>query len=133
MPNTQLRTETALRISGVNPRKCMKCGKCSGTCPNYDKMEYHPHQFVSMVEHGQIEKLMASESIYMCLSCMACVERCPRGVEPGKLVEAVRLMQIRQQNAPGKGDHKGPRDIPAFVDEHVPQQLLMAAMRKYRK
>ena len=121
--------ETIRRISGVNTRKCMKCGKCSGTCPNYDKMEYHPHQFVAMVENGEIEKLMASESIYMCLSCMACVERCPRGVEPGKLVEAVRLMQIRQQGA----DHKGPRDIPAFADEHVPQQLLMAAMRKYRK
>ena len=121
--------EDVKRIAGVNPRKCMKCGKCSGTCPNYDKMEYHPHQFVAMVENGEIEKLMASESIYMCLSCMACVERCPRGVEPGKLVEAVRLMQIRQQGA----DHKGPRDIPAFADEHVPQQLLMAAMRKYRK
>ena len=121
--------ELVMRISGVNPRKCMKCGKCSGTCPNYDKMEYHPHQFVSMVENGEIEKLMASESIYMCLSCMACVERCPRGVEPGKLVEAVRLMQIRQQG----NDHKGPRDIPDFADEHVPQQLLMAAMRKYRK
>ena len=121
--------EDVKRIAGVNPRKCMKCGKCSGTCPNYDKMEYHPHQFVAMVENGESEKLMASESIYMCLSCMACVERCPRGVEPGKLVEAVRLMQIRQQGA----DHKGPRDIPAFADEHVPQQLLMAAMRKYRK
>ena len=127
--NVEMLTQTALRISGVNPRKCMKCGKCSGTCPNYDKMEYHTHQFVAMVENGEIEKLMASESIYMCLSCMACVERCPRGVEPGKLVEAVRLMQIRQQGA----DHKGPRDIPAFADEHVPQQLLMAAMRKYRK
>ena len=127
--NVEMLTQTALRISGVNPRKCMKCGKCSGTCPNYDKMEYHPHQFVAMVENGEIEKLMASESIYMCLSCMACVERCPRGVEPGKLVEAVRLMQIRQQGA----DHKSPRDIPAFADEHVPQQLLMAAMRKYRK
>lgn len=126
--NMELR-QTILEISGVNPRKCMKCGKCSGTCPNYDKMEYHPHQFVAMVENGEIEKLMASESIYMCLSCMACVERCPRGVEPGKLVEAVRLMQIRQQGA----DHKGPRDIPAFADEHVPQQLLMAALRKYRK
>lgn len=127
--NVELLTKTALRISGVNPRKCMKCGKCSGTCPNYDRMEYHPHQFVSMVEHGEIEKLMASESIYMCLSCMACVERCPRGVEPGKLVEAVRLMQIRQQGA----DHKGPRDIPEIAGENVPQQLLMAAMRKYRK
>ena len=130
--NNNKENETAAKIveiSGVNTRKCMKCGKCSGTCPNYDKMEYHPHQFVAMVENGEIEKLMASESIYMCLSCMACVERCPRGVEPGKLVEAVRLMQIRQQGA----DHKGPRDIPAFADEHVPQQLLMAAMRKYRK
>ena len=121
--------ETALRISGVNPKKCMKCGKCSGTCPNYDRMEYHPHQFVSMVEHGEIEKLMQSDSIYECLSCMACVERCPRGVEPGKLVEAVRLMQIRMQGQ----DRKGPRDIPEFADENVPQQLLMAAMRKYRK
>jgi len=127
--NVQLLTETALRISGVNPKKCMKCGKCSGTCPNYDAMEYHPHQFVSMVEKGQIEKLMESDSIYMCLSCMACVERCPRGVEPGKLVEAVRLMKIRQQDQ----NHKNGNDIAAFVDEKVPQQLLMAAMRKYRK
>ena len=125
----QLLTETALRISGVNPKKCMKCGKCSGTCPNYDAMEYHPHQFVSMVEKGQIEKLMNSDSIFMCLSCMACVERCPRGVEPGKLVEAVRLMKIRQQDQ----NHKNGNDIAAFVDEKVPQQLLMAAMRKYRK
>ena len=114
--NAKFLTETALRISGVNPRKCMKCGKCSGTCPNYDAMEYHPHQFVAMVEKGQIEKLMQSKSIYLCLSCMACVE-------------AVRLMQIRQQDK----NHKGARDIPEFADESVPQQLLMAAMRKYRK
>ena len=39
--------DTVLRITGVNPRKCMKCGKCSGTCPAYDQMEYHPHQFVA--------------------------------------------------------------------------------------
>ena len=24
------------RIAGVNPRKCMRCGKCSGACPEYD-------------------------------------------------------------------------------------------------
>lgn len=122
-------TETALRISGVNPRKCMKCGKCSGACPNYDRMEYHPHQFVSMVEKGEIEKLMASDSIYACLSCMACVERCPRGVQPGRLIEAVRLMKIRRQGM----DRRGPSDIPDAADKKVPQMLFMAAMRKYRK
>ena len=89
--------ETILRISGVNPRKCMRCGKCSGTCPSYDEMEYHPHQFVYMVENGEIEPLLKSKSIYKCLSCFACVERCPRDVEPTKLVEAIRLAVIRQQ------------------------------------
>ena len=69
--------ELVLTTSGVNPLKCMRCGKCSGTCPSYDAMEYHPHQFVYMVEKGDIEKLMASKSIYTCLSCFACVERCP--------------------------------------------------------
>ena len=80
----------SLRISGVNPRKCMRCGKCSASCPAYDEMEYHPHQFVSMVENGRIEELLNSKGIYTCLSCFACVERCPRNVEPAKLIEAVR-------------------------------------------
>ena len=25
--------DTIKRISGVNPRKCMKCGKCTASCP----------------------------------------------------------------------------------------------------
>ena len=98
MPSETLK-EQVLRISGVNPLKCMRCGKCSGTCPSYEDMEYHPHQFAYMVEKGEIEKLMNSDSIYKCLTCFACVERCPRNVEPAKLIEAVRLVKIRQQGA----------------------------------
>lgn len=122
--------ETVLRISGVNPRKCMKCGKCSGTCPSYNEMEYHPHQFVSMVESGNIEHLMASSSsLYQCLTCFACVERCPRQVEPAKLIEAVRLTVIRQQGQ----NHLKPEQLPALLDEDMPQQALVTAMRKYAK
>lgn len=121
--------EDILRISGVNPQKCMQCGKCSGACPSYDEMEYHPHQFVAMVRKGQIDKLMESESIYKCLSCFACLERCPRNVEPSKLIEAVRVAVIRQQ---GK-NHMSADDIPAKLDDKIPQQALVSAMRKYSK
>ena len=121
--------EQVLRISGVNPRKCMRCGKCSGTCPAYDEMEYHPHQFVYMVETGDIETLMKSESVYKCLSCFACVDRCPRGVEPAKIIEAVRLAVIRQKD----GDRMTSNDIPAKLDPDMPQQALMSALRKYSK
>ena len=124
-----LNQEDILRISGVDPKKCMKCGKCSATCPAYDEMEYHPHQFVSMVRKGQIEKLLASKSIYMCLSCFACLERCPRNVEPAKLIEAVRLAAVRRQGM----SHMTPNDIPGRIDDKLPQQAIVSAMRKYNK
>ena len=128
MNNEQLRDEI-IRISGTNPSKCMKCGKCSGTCPAYEEMEYHPHQFVSMVQKGDIEPLLESKSIFKCLTCFACVERCPRSVEPGKLVEAVRLMLIRQKGA----NHFDAEDLPCLVDDDLPQQAVVSAFRTYSK
>ena len=116
-------------MTGVNLRKCMKCGKCSATCPAYDEMEYHPHQFVYMVEKGDVEKLAASTSVFKCLSCMACVERCPRGVEPAKVVEAVRLLQIRKQGM----NHLTPDAVPAMLNDELPQQAIVSAFRKYSK
>lgn len=125
----ELRQEQILRMSGVNPRKCMRCGKCSATCPSYDEMEYHPHQFVYMVENGDIDELMQSKSIYKCLSCFACVDRCPRSVEPAKLIEALRLTVIREKGA----NHLTANDIPALLDEEMPQQAIVSALRKYSK
>ena len=121
--------DTIMSISGVNPRKCMRCGKCSGACPAYDEMEYHPHQFVSMVEDGRLEELMCSRGIYTCLSCFAGVERCPRNVEPAKLIEAVRLAVIRQQGS----NHLTPEQIPALLDTDMPQQAITSAFRKYKR
>ena len=129
MSNAKNSAERIKEISGANPLKCMKCGKCSATCPAFDEMEFHPHQFVGMVESGDIEPLLKSDSLYKCLSCFACVDRCPRGVEPAKLVEAVRLSVVRKQGA----NRITADDVPALLNEDVPQQLLVSAFRKYSK
>lgn len=121
--------EEALIISGVDPKKCMKCGKCSGACPSYDEMEYHPHQFVDMVSKGKIKALMESECIYKCLSCFVCTERCPRDVKPAKIVEAVRVLKLRQKGS----DRLTADNINDITDDDTPQQLLMAAMRKFSR
>ena len=121
--------EEILAISGVDPKKCMRCGKCSATCPAYDEMEYHPHEFVAMVEKGEIDKLTESKSLYLCMSCMACIQRCPRQVEPAKLVEAVRAAVIRQKTR----THLLPDAVPAMLDPDLPQQAIVSAMRKYTR
>ena len=115
--------------SGADVRKCMRCGKCTATCPSFNEMEYHPHQFVYMIEKGDIEPLLNSESLYKCLTCFACVDRCPRGVEPARLIEAVRLMAVRKQG----GNRLNAEKVSQIADDTVPQQLLVSAYRKYSK
>ena len=122
-------SELIRQISGVNPLKCMKCGKCSASCPSFNEMDIKPHQFVSYVQNEDIEALTESKSLWKCLSCFACVERCPRGVKPGKLIDAARQIVIRQRGQEGLSAD----EIPALLDEETPQQLLMSAFRKYRR
>jgi len=92
-------------------------------------MDVRPHQFVSYLQNGNIDGLLNSSSLWACLSCYACVERCPRDVKPARLIEAARLMVIRRQGE----NYIGPDEIPELLDPDMPQQLLMSVFRKYTK
>jgi heterodisulfide reductase subunit C len=128
MSSKKNQAELVKQISGVNPLRCMKCGKCSASCPSFNEMDIKPHQFVSYVQNGDIESLANCKSLWKCLSCMACIERCPRGVEPGKLIEAARQLVVRQKGQ----DYLSAEEIPELLDPELPQQLLVSAFRKYR-
>ena len=123
------RVEEIREISGVDPYKCMKCGKCSASCPSFNEMDIKPHQFVSYVLRDDIESLVQSKSLWKCLSCFACVERCPRDVKPGKLIDAARQPVEREKG----GNYLSPDEIPSLLDPELPQQLLVSAFRRYRR
>ena len=123
------RAEQIKEISGVNPLRCMTCGKCSASCPSFNEMDIKPHQFVSYVINEDMEALVNSKSLWKCLSCFACVERCPRDVKPGKLIDAARQLVIRQRGE----TYLSPDEIPELLDPEVPQQLLVSAFRRYRR
>ena len=107
----------------------MKCGKCSAACPAFHDMDIHPHEFVSMVSKGEVKKLMSSKTLWSCLSCFACVERCPRNVKPANIIEAIRLSLIRKQNE----NHLNAEDIPELLNDNIPQQIVVSAFRKFSK
>ena len=129
MNTEKKQAELVREISGVNPLKCMKCGKCSATCPAYNEMDIKPHQFVSYVANENIEALVNSKSLWKCLSCFACVERCPRDVQPGRIIDAARQVLVRQRGM----NHLKADEIPELLDEELPQQLLVSAFRRYKR
>ena len=129
MKTEKNRAEMIKEISGVNPLKCMKCGKCSASCPSYNEMDIKPHQFVSYVINEDIESLVNSKSLWKCLSCFAWVERWPRDVKPGKLIDAARQIVVRERG----NTYLDPDEIPELIDPDTPQQLLVSAFRRYRR
>ena len=129
MSSLQSKAPLIQEISGVDPYKCMKCGKCSATCPSYEEMDIKPHQFLSYVLNDDIEALLKSKSLWKCLACFACVERCPRDVKPGQIIDGVRQVLIRQRGE----SHLEPDEVPELLDMELPQQLLVSAFRRYRR
>ena len=96
---------------------------------SFDEMDIKPHQFVSYVINENIEALVNSASLWKCLSCFACVERCPRDVKPGKIIDGARQLVVREKD----GDYLSPNEIPELLDPELPQQLLVSAFRRYRR
>ena len=129
MSHDKNQAERIREISGTNPLKCMKCGKCSATCPAFNEMDIKPHQFVSYVANNNVEELLKSESLWKCLSCFACVERCPRDVQPGKVIDAARQLVVRERG----GSYLTADEIPELLDDETPQQLLVSAYRRYKR
>ena len=129
MNDNKKQAEKIKEISGANPLKCMKCGKCSASCPAFDEMDIKPHQFVSYVINENIDALVQSKSLWKCLSCFACVERCPRDVQPGRMIDAARQLVVRQRGQA----YLSADEIPELLDPELPQQLLVSAFRRYRR
>ena len=117
-----------LRLAATDVNRCIQCGRCSATCPMGDKMDLLPNRMVWELMNGNGEEMLAARSPWVCLSCMACEQRCPKGVSPCAVMEAVRLMVIRQQG----GNRLAAEALEHYLED-MPQQALVAAFRKYNK
>jgi len=121
--------EEIKQISGSSPHKCIRCGRCSASCPISDSMDYLPHRFVSLLNDNEEKLLIESEAPWMCLSCFACEERCPKDVKPGRILDAVRQISLRAKG----GGKVTVESVSAAASADMPQQLVISALRKAKK
>jgi len=55
-------------------------------------MEYPPRKIIAMIRAGMRDEVLASNSMWFCLSCYLCTVRCPRGVKPTELAHALESL-----------------------------------------
>ena len=97
---------------GVNLSHCYQCGKCAAGCPVAEDMDMTSCRVLrslQMEDPAQDLKVLASEGIWLCLSCETCSTRCPQEVEVAKVMDFVRNEALQLGVA-----HPKSKDILAF-------------------
>jgi heterodisulfide reductase subunit C2 len=113
-------------ISGVDVRACYQCGKCTAGCPLTSAMDLMPNQILRLLQLGEYEQVLKSAAIWQCASCLTCAARCPKDVDPARVMDALRTILVRQGVA-----HVEIPKIPADLLAETPQQGLIGGFRKY--
>jgi heterodisulfide reductase subunit C len=113
-------------ISGQDLLACYQCGACSAGCPVAFAMDVQPSQVIRLVQLGQVEEALESETIWFCAACQTCYARCPKGVDLSRIMEALREIALQE-----KGDHLDIEAIPPEELAEFPQQAFIGGFRKY--
>jgi heterodisulfide reductase subunit C len=113
-------------ISGADVRACYQCGKCTAGCPLASAMDLMPNQILRLLQLGEHERVLQSRTIWQCASCLTCAARCPKDVDPARVMDALRTLLMRR----GQVQLEIPA-LPAEVLAEAPQQALIGGFRKY--
>ena len=92
-----------LRMEKIGLRRCMQCGRCTGSCPaSYVFEEFSPRMIILELLEGEIDDLLKRDLIWMCGQCYTCHLRCPRGNSPATVILVLRELALRQGYAEEK-------------------------------
>lgn len=114
---------------GRDLHACMQCGTCTGVCPWPLVEAFSPRRVFREMSLG-LEGWEA-EAVWRCVTCRACVQRCPRGLDITGIMQSARtvlqqsgaaprgltvpLASLRTQGNPWEGDRTDRIDWPAVV------------------
>ncbi len=80
--------------SGVDFAECYQCQKCSAGCTMAGRTDLLPHAVIRLVQLGQEGEVLASNLLWLCVSCQTCTTRCPNQIDFAAAVDALRQLAL---------------------------------------
>jgi heterodisulfide reductase subunit C len=86
---------------GENLLKCFQCGTCTSDCPIARFSDtYRPRQILRMTQLGLKDRVLSSDTLWLCASCFTCTDRCPQDVEVASVIRVLRNLAAQQGYIP---------------------------------
>ena len=76
---------------GEKLKQCFQCGTCTSDCPIARFSDtYRPRTIIRMAQLGLKERVLSSDTLWLCASCFTCNDRCPQDVEVAGVIRILR-------------------------------------------
>ena len=76
---------------GEKIMRCFQCGTCTSDCPVARFSDtYRPRQIIRMAQLGLRERVLNSDTLWLCAACFTCTDRCPQDVEVASVIRVLR-------------------------------------------
>lgn len=85
--------------TGVEVMRCYQCGKCTAGCVLASDMNYPPSYLMRLLQTGtrqNYDKVLGSNSIWLCLNCENCLGRCPMEIDIPKMMDYLRTRSLKE-------------------------------------
>lgn len=76
--------------------RCLQCGTCSGSCPSGADMQHAPRQIFAMLGAGLDDEVLRSDTPWYCVSCYACMVRCPQEIPITEIMYTLKEKAIER-------------------------------------
>lgn len=86
---------------GEKVMRCFQCGTCTSDCPVARFSEtYRPRQIIRMTQLGLRERVLNSDTLWLCAACFTCTDRCPQDVEVASVIRVLRNLAAEKGMVP---------------------------------
>jgi len=79
---------------GEKIKECIQCGTCSASCPTSYAMDYTPREVIAALRAGLLDRVVKSNTIWLCSSCYYCTVRCPAGVKITDIMYELKRLAV---------------------------------------
>ena len=81
--------------------QCFQCGTCTSDCPVARFSDtYRPRQIIRMAQLGLRDRVLSSDTLWLCAACFTCTDRCPQDVEVASVIRVLRNLAAEKGNVP---------------------------------
>ena len=99
--DSKFKYEISKMHGGEKLMRCFQCGTCTSDCPIARFSDtYRPRQIIRMTQFGLKDRVLNSDTLWLCASCFTCTDRCPQDVEVASVIRVLRNLAAERGHVP---------------------------------